>query len=103
MKNIVEVFIGMVSIIFDRMNVILPFFSDLGFMLGAGSRIVFVVKRRGKPACLPSDSKCCRYRQTNKIFLYEQRHKLQTCPQKRACISNSQFAIRNSQFVIRNS
>jgi hypothetical protein len=27
MGNIIEVFIGMVSIIFDRMNVILPFFS----------------------------------------------------------------------------
>jgi hypothetical protein len=27
MENIIEVFIGMVSIIFDRMNVVLSFFS----------------------------------------------------------------------------
>jgi hypothetical protein len=53
MRNILEAFFGMVSIIFDRMNVILPFFSAPCFMLDAGSSLVFAVKRRGKPVCLP--------------------------------------------------
>jgi hypothetical protein len=40
---------------------------------------------------LSSDSKFCRYQQTNQIFLYEYRHKLQTCIKRK-----SASAVRNS-------
>jgi hypothetical protein len=86
MENIIEVFIGMVSIIFDRMNVILSFF----FFANVGSI-------GDKPACLPSDSKFCRYQQTNKIFLCEHRHKLQTFAKREPAPA---VRIRNSYFVI---
>jgi hypothetical protein len=43
MNNVLEIFVGMVSIIFDQVNVIVSFLSDPGFVLGAGSSLVLAL------------------------------------------------------------